>query len=126
MARISAARRPPKGMLGRWRIVAMDGWDRDAIDLVGPGYIEFRRNGTGEFAIIAVQGEMYCRPEQHGGTDGVGFTWEGDDDGHPVSGRGWAVTAAGDELNGRLYFHHGDESGFRAIPFTKAPQEGRP
>ena len=26
---------------GRWRIVAMDLWDKDAIDLVEPGFITF-------------------------------------------------------------------------------------
>lgn len=28
-----------KGPTGRWRIVEMDNWDRDAIDLVRPGFI---------------------------------------------------------------------------------------
>ncbi|WP_231951295.1 hypothetical protein [Nocardia terpenica] len=53
----------PGDVLGRWRIVEMDNWDRDAIDLLGPGYIEFRANGAGEFAIIAVNGGMDCRPD---------------------------------------------------------------
>jgi hypothetical protein len=49
-------------MTGRWRIVAMSGWDRDAIDLVEPGYFEFARNGTGQFGFIAVNGWLDCRP----------------------------------------------------------------
>lgn len=37
---------------GRWRIVAMDLWDKDAIDLVVPGFISF--NGEeGEMRFIA-------------------------------------------------------------------------
>jgi hypothetical protein len=32
-------------LVGRWRIVAMSGWDRDAIDLVEPGFIELDRTG---------------------------------------------------------------------------------
>jgi hypothetical protein len=37
---------------GRWRIEAMDLWDRDAIDLVEPGFIAF--NGEeGEMRFIA-------------------------------------------------------------------------
>ena len=44
------ARGVPKSlarMTGRWRIVEMSGWDRDAIDLVEPGFIEFAGDGTG-------------------------------------------------------------------------------
>ncbi|NNH72792.1 hypothetical protein HLB23_23500 [Nocardia uniformis] len=103
----------------------MDNWDRDAIDLCGPGYIEFYANGTGKFAIIAVNGGMDCRPEQHDGRDGVGFSWEGNDECDPASGRGWAVVAEDGILRGRLYFHLGDESGFRAVPFDSAGPEER-
>ncbi|PXX64007.1 hypothetical protein DFR70_105189 [Nocardia tenerifensis] len=102
----------------------MDTWDCDAIDLCGPGCIEFCANGTGEFAIIAVNGGMDCRPEQHGGRDGVGFSWEGHDEGDLASGRGWAVVTDERVLCGYLYFHLGDESGFRAVPFgSAAPEE---
>lgn len=39
---------------GRWRIVAMDLWDKAAIDLVEPGFITF--NGEeGEMRFIAVR-----------------------------------------------------------------------
>jgi hypothetical protein len=43
-------------LVGRWRIVEMDLWDRKAIELLGPGYIEFRKDGTGSFRFIAVEG----------------------------------------------------------------------
>jgi hypothetical protein len=42
--------------VGRWRIVQMSGWDRDAIDLVEPGFIEFAKDRTGRFGFIAVDG----------------------------------------------------------------------
>jgi hypothetical protein len=45
---------------GRWRIVEMDLWDLEAIDLLGPAFIEFRRDRTGEFRFIAVEGWMDC------------------------------------------------------------------
>lgn len=32
----------------------MSGWDRDAIDLVKPGFIKFAKDGTGEFGFIAM------------------------------------------------------------------------
>jgi hypothetical protein len=45
---------------GRWRIVAMDLWDKDAIDLVEPGFITF--NGEeGEMRFIAVRAWLDVR-----------------------------------------------------------------
>jgi hypothetical protein len=29
------------GVAGKWRIAEMDLWDREALDLVGPAFIEF-------------------------------------------------------------------------------------
>ena len=43
-------------LTGRWRIVEMDMWDRVAIDLLEPGFIEFAGDGTGQFGFIAVRG----------------------------------------------------------------------
>ena len=41
---------------GRWRITEMDMWDREAIDLVRPGFIEFTGDGFGRLGFIAVEG----------------------------------------------------------------------
>jgi hypothetical protein len=43
-------------LVGRWRIIEMDLWDREAIELLGPGYIEFGKDGMGSFRFIAVEG----------------------------------------------------------------------
>ncbi len=59
-------------LAGKWRITQMDLWDREAIDLVGPAFIEFGDGRSGRFRFITVDG---C--------------------------------------------HHGDDSGFRAIPFDE-------
>lgn len=100
----------------------MSGWDRDAIDLVAPGYLEFARGGTGQFGFIAVRGWLDCRPVERDGRPGVEFTWEGSDEGDQVSGRGWAVLVDGDTIEGHLFFHLGDDSSFRARPFTDADE----
>lgn len=56
------------GRTGWWRIVAMDAWDRDAVDLAGPGSNEFDEDGTGEFGFIAARGWRDCRwSERNGG-----------------------------------------------------------
>lgn len=96
----------------------MSGWDRDAIDLVEPGYVEFARDGTGQLGFIAVRGWLDCRPLGRDGRVGVEFTWAGDDEGDPVSGRGWAVRVDGETIEGHVFFHLGDDSTFRAEPFS--------
>jgi uncharacterized protein YndB with AHSA1/START domain len=102
-------------LVGGWQIVEMDLWDRDAIDLLGPAFIEFRPDGTGSFRFIAVEGYLDCRHDKRAAGARVEFTWEGDDEGSPVSGRGWAELEPDGSLRGRIFFHLGDDSGFRAV-----------
>ena len=99
---------------GTWRIEDSDLWDRDALDLLGPAYVEFLPDGTGSFRFIAVEGWMDCRPAFIDGQPGVEFSWEGADEGDPVSGRGRAAELDDDRLQLHIYFHMGDESGFQA------------
>jgi hypothetical protein len=95
----------------------MDNWDRDAIDLVGPGFIEFAKKRNGEFGIIAVRGWLDCRWSEWDGRPFVEFSWEGLDEDDQVNGRGWAALTEDGDLIGHLFFHLGDDSGFRATPF---------
>ena len=101
-------------LLGQWRIIEMDLWDREAIELLGPGYIEFRKDGTGSFRFIAVEGCMDCRAVQTDNVPAVEFSWSGSDELDATSGRGTAVLQADGSLWGHIYFHLGDDSGFRA------------
>lgn len=100
---------------GRWRITKMDLWDQDAIDLLGPAFIEFKGQ-EGQFRFIAVEGRMDCRYGQRNGRPSIDFTWEGDDECDPASGRGWVTLQQDGSLAGHVYFHHGDDSGFKATP----------
>jgi hypothetical protein len=102
---------------GRWPIVEMDLGDQEAIDLVAPGFIESGDDGTGEFGFIAVRGWMDCRPGERGGRASAEFSWQGDDEGDDVCGRGWATLVEDGTLDGHLFFHLGDDSGFHAVPF---------
>jgi len=98
----------------------MGEWDRDAIDLVEPGFIEFTEDGTGQFRIIAVRAGLDCRSVERNGRPGVEFTWQGDDEGDEVSGRGWAsLVDDGARIEGHLFFHLGDDSSFRAEPWRR-------
>jgi hypothetical protein len=118
-------RKPAARLTGRWRIVAMSNWNRDVIDLVAPGFIEFTGKGTGQLGFIAVRGWLDCRPADRDGRTGVEFTWAGVDEGDPVSGRGWAVLVDDRTIEGHLYFHLGDDSTFRAEPFMSAARVDR-
>ena len=100
----------------------MSEWDRDAIDLVEPGFIEFARDGTGEFGFIAVRGWLDCPRVERDGRPGVEFAWEGDDEGDQVNGRGWAVLVDDATIEGHLFFYLGDDSSFRAKPFARADE----
>ena len=111
-------------LIGRWRIIEMDLWDRKAIELLGPGYIEFRRDGTGGFRFVAVEGWVDCRRVQTDNGPGVEFSWSGNDDLDPASGRGTAVLQDDGSLQGHIYFHLGDDSGFRAERFDHLGHSG--
>jgi hypothetical protein len=73
---------------------------------------------------------MDCRHGQRDGRPCIEFTWEGDDDGDPASGRGWAALEGDGSLRGHIYFHLGDDSSFRAVhaedePKAEAKTDGR-
>jgi hypothetical protein len=108
-------------LAGRWRITTMELWETDAIDLVEPGFIEFNSDQTGRFGFIAVQGWMDCREGTRDGRSSVEFTWEGSDEGDQVTGRGWAVLTDDRTLNGRIFFHLGDDSSFQAVRAEPEP-----
>lgn len=103
------------GLFGRWRITDMDLWDQEAIDLVGTAFIQFSAGQSGQFRFIAVEGWMDCRHQRREGRPFVEFTWDGSDDCDRASGRGWAALEDDGSMNGRIFFHLGDDSGFTAV-----------
>lgn len=105
----------PGTILGGWRIIEMELWDGEAVDLMGAALIEFGQDQTGRFRFVAVEGWMDCRHQRREGRLHVEFSWEGHDDSDQAHGRGWATLADDGSLQGRIYFHMGDDSGFRAV-----------
>jgi len=102
-----------KSFIGKWNIVEMEAWDQDYVNMEVPGHFTFKKDGTGRFQFGLVQGEMDCRLEDMGGKVRIEFSWEGQAELDPASVRGWAVIENG-ELRGRIFFHQGDDSAFRA------------
>jgi hypothetical protein len=105
---------PKKPFTGLWRIISMEMWDQDFVDEEVPGYIEFKKNGLGDFQFGYVQCGIDWRESERDGEPAVEFSFEGMDEMTPTSGRGWGMLN-NEQLNGRFHFHHGDQSGFAAI-----------
>jgi len=103
-------RKTPKTFLGTWRIVETEMWDSDALDMMVPAHITFTADGLGHFQMIAVQGGIDPRFDGNR----VEFSWVGDDAGDETNGRGWAEIGKDGKLEGRIYFHQGDDSAFVA------------
>jgi hypothetical protein len=91
----------------------MDQWDQEYVDEEVEGFIEFDPKGLGSFQFGYVQGQIDYRTTTRDGKSAVEFTWDGNDEMEPAQGRGWAVVD-GNEMNGMICIHLGDESEFKA------------
>ena len=100
--------------IGRWRLVHMDEWDRAYLDLVEEAYIAFDENLQGEFVFGVIQGWLDCRYGEQDGLSKVEFSWDGDNEGDPCCGRGWAIVESEKEVSGHLFIHCADDSYFEA------------
>ena len=63
-------------LVGRWRIVEADLWDRDHLDLVEPAMMTIRADGHGEIAFGAMQASL----DLENSRSMVFFTWAGFDE----------------------------------------------
>lgn len=107
----------PNPFIGRWRIVEMEVWGADMLDLLGPAHLVFDGEGFGSLQFVAVRGSLHCHYGTRDREAAVEFSWEDDDDGDPRLGRGWAVIDGDEEakLQGHIFIHCGDDSAFTAV-----------
>jgi hypothetical protein len=82
-----------KAFAGRWRIVEMDVWDKDFLDLVETAHLTFKGATDGEIAFGALNGFLDVRYGTRDGSACAEFSWEGNDENDPASGRGWLSLA---------------------------------
>jgi hypothetical protein len=101
--------------IGSWRIVSMSEWEDEYLHEEVTAFIEFDDRGSGEFQFGYVRGYMDWRSATRGGEAAAEWSWEGGDgaDCTPLTGRGWAILK-GDELNGMIFIHQGDDFEFVA------------
>ena len=103
-------------LVGRWRIVEADIWDRDHLDLCGPATLTITAQGGGEIAFGALQAGLdiaYSRSS-------VGFTWQGFDEMDEVSGEGSAELNDDGSIEIEFAYHNGDEAVLKAKPDTSS------
>ncbi len=97
-------------LIGRWRIVEADIWERDFLDLVEPAMMVIGADGHGEIAFGAMQAGLDLA---YGRLD-VAFTWAGFDEMDEVSGSGSAELLEDGTLEIEFDYHQGDEAVLRA------------
>ncbi len=91
----------------------METWPQEYVDLIVPGHITITRDREGELEFGAVHGWIDYRLANAAEGPRLEFSWEGESERDPISGRGWAAVQNG-ELRGHLFIHMGDESWFIA------------
>ena len=97
-------------LIGRWRIVEADLWDRDYLDLVEPAYLKIDKDGHGEFAFGVVNAAVvleYSRTI-------IFFRWNGFDEGDEVFGGGSAELQDDGTIEIELSFDNGDDATLKA------------
>lgn len=103
-----------ENVAGYWRIVWMEMWNQEFIDLTGRGYIKIDRDGSGEFQFGAVTGNFDTDPV----SSYFDSTWKGFDEGDEVHGNIYGTLneeGKERELCGTISFWEGDESEYRAV-----------
>jgi hypothetical protein len=99
-------------LVGRWRIVEADMWDRDYLDLVGPAMMTIDDEGRGEIAFGALRASLHIEY----GRDSIGFTWEGSDELDQVHGDGSAELLNDGSIEIEFAIHNRDEAVLKARP----------
>lgn len=110
-----------KKFVGYWRITVLVGFAAEYLDLCGPAMIIISPGGIGQMNFGAVEIELDCKMDDLNDMV-LRFSFEGADEGDPISGRGYCLDR-NDEMTGRILRHCGDEMEFKA---QRVPKIGKP
>ena len=93
-------------LIGRWRIVETDLWDRGYLDLCGSAMVTIGADNNGEIVLGALQAglDLSYSPAM------VFFTWEGCDEMDEVTGDGHAELLDDGSIEITFAYHNGDEA----------------
>ena len=101
-------------LTGKWHIYEMEMWEEDYINMETQAYIEIKENNMGSFQFGLVSGDIDGEEVKIGSQSRFEFTWEGDDEGTPMSGSGWLKSSRQNSLTGKIKIHLGDSSWLKA------------
>lgn len=109
----------PGTLKGTWKIIRMEMWDQEFIDLEVLGHVTFEDRGRGHFQFGCVGFFGWSAEDAH-----VDSCWEGSDEMDEAHGEICAEIKGG-ELHGAIEFFNGDESEFRAVRKRVARKNAR-
>ena len=102
-------------LIGRWRIVEADLWDRTHLDLCGPAALTITPQG-GEIAFGALEAGL----EVEYARDSIGLRWLGSDEGDQVEGEGSAELLDDKTIDIEFSYDNGDEALLKAKRMTSS------
>ena len=102
-------------LIGRWRIVESDLWDRAHLDLSGPATLTITAQG-GEISFGALEAGL----EVEYARDSIGFRWAGCEEGDQVEGEGTAELLDDGTIEIEFAYHNGDQAVLKAKPETSS------
>ena len=97
-------------LIGRWRIIEADLWERGYLDLAGPASMTIGADNSGEIAFGAMQATL----DLGYGPSMVFFTWAGFDEMDEVTGEGSAELLDDGSIEITFAYHNGDEAILKA------------
>jgi hypothetical protein len=102
-------------LIGRWRIVEADLWDRAYLNLCGPAILTITAQ-SGDIVFGALQAGL----EAEYARDSIGFRWAESDEGDQVEGEGTAELLDDGTIEIEFADHNGDEAVLKAKPVTSS------
>jgi hypothetical protein len=103
-------------VIGRWRIVEAELWDRAHRDLVAPAMMIIGADGHGEIVFGAMQAGLDLEYSRNM----VFFTWAGFEEGDEFTGSGSAELNDDGTIEIEFAYHLGDEAILKAERMTSS------
>jgi hypothetical protein len=97
------------GLIGSWRAVESDLWDRAHLDLCGSATLTINALG-GQIAFGALEAGLEVEYTR----DSIGFRWAGCEEGDEVKGEGTAALLDDGTIEIEFAYHNGDEAVLKA------------
>lgn len=98
-------------LIGKWEIQEVANMDMDDIEALGKTFFNIESDQSGEFRFALLEGNIDYRAGEKSGRTILEFSWEGFQNEHHSSGRGF-LTNQDKLMIGKLLIHKGEELSF--------------